>query len=269
MNARVGPRDEPQRPRFVLESFEAIAGGSRCTAKPDVATSIRKLPVPRMETKEARPLELGPDRVGSPPAPVPEPPQPAEPVRRVVVQPLAPARYKIQFTASAELHDKLERLQALMRSSVPDGDLATIIEEAVTEKLERIEAKRFAKTKAPRKRLEDADTAPSSRYIPAPVRRAVWERDSGRCTFVDGHGRRCTECDNLEFHHNDPFARGGDHRPENIRLTCRTHNVYLAERDYGKEVMGRYRRSGSMAREPSPVYYMSDRAALARPPTPG
>ena len=55
-----------------------------------------------------------------------------------------------------------------MRSSVPDGDLAAIIEEAVTEKLERLESKRFGKTKSPRKSLEKTDTSPSSRYIPAP-----------------------------------------------------------------------------------------------------
>ena len=57
------------------------------------------------------------------------------PAQRPVMEPLSPARYKIQFTASAKLHDKLERLRALMRSSVPDSDLAAIIEEAVTEKL--------------------------------------------------------------------------------------------------------------------------------------
>lgn len=59
-----------------------------------------------------------------------------------MVEPLAPARYRVQFTASAELHDKLERLQTLMRSSVPAGDLAAIIEAAVTEKLERLESRR-------------------------------------------------------------------------------------------------------------------------------
>jgi hypothetical protein len=101
-----------------------------------------------------------------------------------VVEPIAPARYKIQFTAGAELHDKLERLRALMRSSVPDGDLTVIIEEAVTEKLERLEAKRFAKTKAPRKSLAETDTPPSSRYIPAPVKRAVYERDQGQCNVA-------------------------------------------------------------------------------------
>ena len=62
------------------------------------------------------------------------------PTRQALVEPLSPARYKVQFTASAELHDKLERLQALMRSEVPGGDLAAIIERAVTEKLERLEA---------------------------------------------------------------------------------------------------------------------------------
>ena len=46
------------------------------------------------------------------------------------VQPLSPGRYRIQFTASTELRDKLERLTALMRSSVPDGDLGAIIESA-------------------------------------------------------------------------------------------------------------------------------------------
>jgi hypothetical protein len=86
------------------------------------------------------------------------------PTRPAVVKPLAPALYKIEFTASAELSDKLERLRALMRSSVPDGDLAAIIEEAVSEA--------------------------SSRYIPAPVRRVVCARDRDQCAFVDENGRR-------------------------------------------------------------------------------
>jgi 5-methylcytosine-specific restriction endonuclease McrA len=67
---------------------------------------------------------------------------------RCVVEPLAPSRYKVQFTASAELKDKLERLQALLRSEVPDGDLGAVIERAVTDNLERLEARRFAKTRA-------------------------------------------------------------------------------------------------------------------------
>jgi len=168
-----------------------------------------------------------------------------------IVEPLAPARYKVQFTARAELHDKLERLRALMRASVPDGDLGAIIEQAVSEKLERLEARRFARTKRPRQGRSRADTP--SRHIPAAVRRAVHERDAGRCRFVDEQGRRCTARDRLEFHHRRPFGHGGDRSLDNIRLLCKSHNQYVAEADYGKQAMARHRRRPDRVSEAAAV----------------
>ena len=206
--------------------------------KPDVPATMRKLPE-RRENTSTQTAQLGLDRVGSP-----------KPEGLRPVEPLAPARYKIQFTASAELHAKLERLRALM----PDGDLASIIDQAVTEKLERLESKRFAKTKAPRKCLEETETSPSSRYVPAAVKRAVRERDGDRCAFVK-QGRRCAERARLQFHHRQAYARGGDHSPENVELMCPTHNIYLAEGEYGKAAMERYRPTDGHAREPAPVYF--------------
>jgi hypothetical protein len=144
-----------------------------------------------------------------------------------------------------------------MRSSVPDGDLATLIEEAVTEKIEKLEAKRFGKTKNPRKGIEETDVSPSSRHIPAAVKRAVFERDQAQCTFVDQDGHRCTEKSRLEFHHIKPYGRGGDHSVENVRLACRTHNTHWAERDYGKDTMARYKRSADRVSEPAAVYTLS------------
>jgi len=165
-------------------------------------------------------------------------------VQPASIEPLSPARYRVQFTASAEFRDKLERLKALMRPSVPDGDLAVILEQAVTEKLQRLEARRFAKTSAPRKGLSDSDASPSTRHVPAAVRRAVHQRDKGRCRYVDGHGRRCTARDGLEFHHRRPFGHGGEHSLENISLLCRAHNNSLAEVDYGRLAMARHRHGG-------------------------
>ncbi len=162
---------------------------------------------------------------------------------------------KVQFTASAEFRDKIERLTALMRASVPDGDLAVILEQAVTEKLERLEAKRFAETRTPRKTLEEADTSPSGRYIAAPVKRIVRRRDGDQGTFVDENARRCTERRGLEFHHRNPYGLGGDRSPENICLMCHAHNAYLAELDYGKEVMERYRRRDGRVSETGPGYF--------------
>jgi hypothetical protein len=35
---------------------------------------------------------------------------------------------------------------------------------------------------------------------------------------------------------------GGAHALDNVRLMCRSHNLYLAERDYGQRAMAAYRR---------------------------
>jgi hypothetical protein len=136
-----------------------------------------------------------------------------------------------------------------MRSQVPDGNLAALIERAVTEKLERLEACRFATSAAPRKALSDTDTSPASRHIPAAVRRAVRERDQDRCRFVDDEGRRCSERHRLEFHHRHPFGMGGDHSASNICLMCPAHNRHLAEHDYGQAAIRRHLLGHKRSRE--------------------
>jgi len=215
--------------------------------KPDVAPTIRKLPTRPSPTSVA-PVQLGAPRVESSRL------NSDTPSHTSTIEPQAPDRHLVRFTASTELREKLERLKALMRSSVPDGDMARIIDIAITEKLDRVEAKRFAKTKAPRKDLAETDTTPSSRHIPAAVRRMVHDRDGGRCAYRDKHGRRCAKRHDMEFHHKQPFARGGDHSPSNLTLMCRTHNTLLAEQDYGADVMARFRASASRATMPVDVY---------------
>ncbi len=64
-----------------------------------------------------------------------------------------------------------------------------------------------------------------SRYIPAVVRREVWRRDQGRCSYVDRHsGRRCGSRYRLEIDHIVPFALGGGAEPRNLTLHCRAHH---------------------------------------------
>ena len=104
---------------------EALSLGRRPHGGASVDRQLRPDGVVARETElrpdgvAAREPELRPDGVAVRPASARTRPA-------AVVEPLAPARYKVQFTASAELCDKLERLRALMRPSVPDGDLAAI-----------------------------------------------------------------------------------------------------------------------------------------------
>ena len=187
---------------------------------------------------------------------------------RPVIEPIAPARYRVQFTASAELRDKLDRAKALLRHKNPGADLAEVVDEAVTMLLAKLEGRRFGTTQKPRKTLAETDTSASSRYVPAAVRRVVFERDAGRCTFVDETtGRRCscTDPGKLEYHHTTPFALGTDHDPDVLTLRCRAHNQYQAALDFGTETMTRYRTGSSRAREPEPTYSLRTRAPASEP----
>jgi 5-methylcytosine-specific restriction endonuclease McrA len=205
--------------------------------QPDVSNVIRKLPQPRLVPEPvavpAAPLfatDAPPASPSSTPSKVevrPEP-QPARPA----LSPLGPERYKVQLTASKALHDKLRQAQDLMRHEVPDGDLSRVLERAldllIAERMKRC----FAATDRPRKRSNEP--ASHTRHIPNAVRREVFARDGGRCTYVSDDGKRCEQRGFLELHHEEPFGRGGPATIANIRLLCRAHNQLLAERDYGR-----------------------------------
>ena len=87
--------------------------------KPDVPSTMRKLPAPREPSKPAPTLEFRPDAVEAPTQPEPAPPPCPAPVKPAVVEPLAPSRYRVQFTAGAELREKLEVVEAFdLRSRI-------------------------------------------------------------------------------------------------------------------------------------------------------
>jgi 5-methylcytosine-specific restriction endonuclease McrA len=73
------------------------------------------------------------------------------------------------------------------------------------------------------------------RHVPAAIRRAVFERDQGRCTYASDTGERCRETALLELHHSLAFAQGGAHRLDNVTLRCRAHNTLAAEQDFGRD----------------------------------
>lgn len=206
---------------------------ARLAPRPDVHAAVRKLPPAAQSTLASTPVavaSMDPARVQSAAA------QPSSaPARtRGLVEPLAPERFKIQFTMGAGTRDKLKEVQELLRHSIRDGDLAEIFDRALTLLLKEARRQRFADTGRPR---AAGLRLPNSRHIPAAVKRLVWKRDQGRCTFVGTNGR-CSETTFLQFHHQDPFAIGGVSTMENICLRCAAHNRYEAELFYGVNYPG-------------------------------
>ena len=127
------------------------------------------------------------------------------------IRPLAPGRYHLHVTLSADAHAHLRRLQDLMRHEIPTGDAALIIERALACLAQHVAGRQLAATRTEAKReVAKRDAAKQrSRHIPAEVKREVVRRDGGQCTFVGTRGR-CQERSFLEFHHVVPFAAGGE-----------------------------------------------------------
>jgi 5-methylcytosine-specific restriction endonuclease McrA len=158
------------------------------------------------------------------------------------VRAIAPERFRIEFTASAELREKLERCLDLSSHAHPRRDLAFVIERAVEMLLSKLERERFGKAKRPRETPreqvpsdETPGVRPTSRHIPTATRRFVFERDGSRCTYVSPDGHRCDATAFLELDHVVPHALGGRADPENLRVRCRAHNRLWAEQAFGRD----------------------------------
>jgi hypothetical protein len=169
-------------------------------------------------------------------APKPDAPNVLRKLPASSATPLSPGRYKVQFTATRSLYEKLRQAQEIMRHKVPDGDLGVIVERAVDLLIEQQMKQRFAQTKGRASRIRRSKEGPS-RYVPRAVVREVVARDGLQCTFVSPEGRRCASLGFLELHHEIPHARSGLPTPENMKILCRAHNALMAERDFGRWFM--------------------------------
>ena len=207
--------------------------------QPDVASSVRKLPVFTARSPSstaptpAVPAPSEPDTAATPSPTLPVAPRP-------IVRATAPERYRVQFTIGPETHEKFRRLPALLRREIPDGDPGKIFDRAVALLLEKVERTklgaatrpRAARSIRPRTDPPSGDRLPS-RDVPRAVKRLAWPRDAGQCAFVSTSGRRCSERAFLEFHHVQPYAKHGPATVENISLRCRRHNQHEAQMIFG------------------------------------
>jgi len=232
--------------------------------QPDVAARVRKVPrrpvAPALEmppagaptpntcppvagcqTTAAAAPRVAPREEAPPVLPVPAAPRP-------LIRPLAPERYEIRFTASAEMRAKLRVAQDLLGHAIPSGDLAQVFDRALTLLVADLSRRKFAATGRPRRTRGQSD---ESRNIPAEVKRRVDARDQRRCGFVAPNGRRCDERRFLEFHHVVPYAAGGQPTVENIQLRCRAHNGYEADLFFGP---GKRRTRGGVVRDGRVIY---------------
>src|SRR5580765_1596033 len=103
----------------------------------------------------------------------------ATPVLSSKLQPHADGRYALHVVLNQEAHDLIRYAQALSSHSNPQGNISQVLLHALRDHVARLEKQKFAATSRPRPRRPSENR----RHIPAHVKRTVWERDGGQCTF--------------------------------------------------------------------------------------
>jgi 5-methylcytosine-specific restriction endonuclease McrA len=168
------------------------------------------------------------------------------------VRPLSAATYSLHVTLDAALKADLDELVALLGHKIPSGDLTAVLRVAVRCALEKYGKRKGAKAvrnRAPGRAQESAAgpaTARSGRpHVPVAVRREVWARDGGQCTFRGPDGQRCPARSRIEYDHIVPVALGGSSTVDNVRLRCKTHNLLHAEEVFGRDRIARFRRGST------------------------
>jgi hypothetical protein len=250
---------ESARGKTKLQVQEIVA---RLSPQPDVPASVRRLAAPATHPPSPATVRSGdasppqtPPRDLSPPAAPPAASSAPLPARPAAVAPLSPDRYRLQLTISGDTLEKLRLAKDMLSHAVPTGDDAAVLDRALTALLVDLARKKCADTPRPRRSQGPADPA----NIPARVKRIVWVRDGGRCTFVGASGHRCEERRFVQFQHVDPRALGGEATADKIVLMCARHNDYE-----GRLYFGRRRRDGDgLVREAAERYGTGQSAGCA------
>jgi hypothetical protein len=222
-------------PHLTDDNVEALVAEASGKTKAEIEVLLARLAprpdAPQRLERVAEQGELVPEPPGAAKQVVPEPPRPAADAARLMA--LAPERFALQVTIGEATQRKLLRAQALLRHQVPSGDLAEVLDRALDALLDKVEGRKFGRTRAPRAGRASDD----GRSVPRAVRRQAVARDGMKCSFVADDGRRCAETGFLELDHRVPVAQGGTGSEENVRVLCRSHNQYEADRILGRQVV--------------------------------
>jgi hypothetical protein len=168
--------------------------------------------------------------------------------RPEIVRPVSATHAELRFLADQDLQRDLEKLKGLLAHTFPNLSLADLVKYMAEQTLKRLDPARQEireARKAPtvqgvqgareKRSVGTSEVKPGQRQaIPAATRRAVWKRDSSRCTYTH-QGKRCNSSYRLEIDHIRPVGLGGSNEMANLRLLCAHHNAHEAARVYGRE----------------------------------
>ncbi len=155
------------------------------------------------------------------------------------IDPLTADLRRLHLTVSKRLLDKLSAARDALSHSKPGATEEEILE-AGLDLILAADAKRKGIVSRPRK--TPPPSSPDADHVPAHVRRAVFERDGGRCQVPLESGDVCGSTYRVQLGHIVSRAKGGLPTKENLRCECEAHNQHRADLEFGKAFMDGFRR---------------------------
>lgn len=162
--------------------------------------------------------------------------------------------HELRVIVSAQVHQRLQQIKGLLAHARAEATYAELLEYMADLTLRQLQKQKGIPSEMPKRTATKvcapaaattAQSDPSSTaaaaatsrnlpsgirvYLPAALRRAVFNRALGQCEIRAADGRRCTSQYRLEIDHIHLLARGGSNDFENLRIACRVHNQQQAE----------------------------------------
>ena len=152
---------------------------------------------------------------------------------------------EIKFTLNKNAYENIERLKHLLSHKNPNmsyQELFSILAEMGLKKydprqklkkkeksgqINRTKKGQFIQKVQVKNNKQSGLCYTSSRYIPARIRRLIWARDYGECSYICPETKKkCGSKHLLQIDHIHPYSLGGSSGTGNLRLLCAGHNQY-------------------------------------------
>lgn len=160
-------------------------------------------------------------------------------VPREKLKELSPEEAELTIVVDREFLELMQTLKEKYSHIDPSMNRAEILKRAMKDSLKQPKPKLQSPPQSqpqpqPRKTSPPA-LAVNPRHISAAIKREVFARDKGQCTFPG-----CNSKHLIEFDHIVPISMGGKSTGDNLRLLCRAHNQRAAIEKLGFQKMDPY-----------------------------
>lgn len=159
-------------------------------------------------------------------------------ISEIALEKIDPVRKEQRVQKRNEAKEQRSKEQSREQVEDKPKERSTALSEGSPETEDVSEIRNSREKNSPTPAELESKSEMNPRHIPEQIRRQVFLRDGGRCTYEDPiTGRVCGSKYKLQVDHIKPIALGGDSHIDNLRTTCSSHNQWEAISKLGTEAM--------------------------------